>query len=164
MSDSPATILAAYLVSSGYGYEPGLTSTTTPDPLGNGDWPLFIGMSPDGDGIPDNMITVFDFKGTIEHREVSTGDTIEHPAVQIRLRAIDYPTGYTKIAELAALLDGISRNIVQLDASTYRIESASRGQIVPLGTDPEAGRMIRTSGDRRRHQFTLNALLTLSEL
>lgn len=162
--DSPAEILAKYLVAAGIGYEPGLTSTTTADPSANANWPIYISFAGDGDDMPDPMIVIYDYKGLIEGRLMLNGETIEHYGIHIRLRSLEYSEGFAKSLQIANLLDGIARPTVQLGSTIYRIDAVSRSSIIPLGTDPEAGRMIRTSGDRRRTQFAINAHLSLTKM
>lgn len=162
--DSPAEILAAYFTRQNVGYEPGLTSTTTSDPSENANWPIYISYLGDDDTLPDFAIVVYDYKGFIEGRLLTTGETIEHYGIQIRMRSLEYSDGYSKALQIANLLDAINRPSVQLGSNTYRIDAASRSSIIPLGTDPEANRMIRTSGDRRRHYFSINVHLSLTKM
>lgn len=119
----------------------------------SGTWPVFISFMPDE---PDEAIGVFDVVGRMDGRIQSTGEQIDHPGIQIRVRGKDYASTWTKANAIALAMDEQKRTEVEVESGVfYLLHNFSRlGSIVPLGIDELGG--------RRRHSFTVNAVLTLS--
>ena len=116
-------------------------------------WPAYIGRMPDGKQTATNLIVVYDTEPRQDGRLMRTGERIEHPGLQFRVRAVDYLTGHKKLAIIAAALDVIKRQTVTVDGTAYLIHAIKRiGGIIQLGTD-EVG----------REGFTFNATATISE-
>lgn len=117
-------------------------------------WTSFVSFLPDA---PDKALCVYDTTGMDNGRIMNTGERIQHPGIQIFLRCLDYTEGYEKASSLALLLDGVRNNSVAVSTDeTYSLHNVSRsGTINTLG--------IELVNDRRRHQFTINAVLTLTE-
>lgn len=114
-------------------------------------WPGYISFLPDEE---DTAICVYDTRGTDDGR-LMTGEQIEHPGVQIRIRTQDYNTGWRKAFDIIEQLDGVNRLTVALSSEeAYLLSNVSRtGGIMPMGIDPE--------DVRRRHNFSINAILTV---
>jgi len=119
------------------------------------EWPAFISFMPEE--LPDQAICVYDTAGTSDGRIMSTGEKIEHPGIQIRVRGIDYPVVWAKANEIALALD--AQNNVEVETESglvFLVQNISRtGAIVPLG--------LETNGPRRRHNFTINAITTYAQ-
>jgi hypothetical protein len=88
MQHSPAEIGRQLLVNLGVGQDPdGGTSPT---------WPVFTGQEPDGIGVPDECITVYDTTWRTDGRHMGNGQTYWHYGIQIRLRSLGQADGWLK--------------------------------------------------------------------
>jgi hypothetical protein len=147
MSHSPAQILNRYLIAAG-----ALKLPT--DPLAATDWPGQYGALPDA---PDNAIAIYNTGGTHDGRIMRGGRVIEHPGVNIRVRAGGAgadATAYAKARSIANLLDAIQNAPVAIDGVNYTINAVSRPTpIIAMGQE-EGGRRI---------SYSINALLTVTE-
>ena len=143
LTHSPADVLRDLLI--------GLAVGTAPSAAGN--WPIFVAGEPD---TPDNCITVYDTAGTLEGRSMIDGEKQEHHGIQIRVRANDYPTGYTKARTVATTLDtSVYQNSASIGASVYVVQSVSRTtDVIPLGKENPLS---------KRDLFTINALVSLTQ-
>jgi hypothetical protein len=76
---------------------------------------LFLGREP---ATPDNCVTVFDIPGDAPQITLQGKSGIEYynPSVQVRVRDIDYMTGWELLFDIQAFLHGING---QTEASTY---------------------------------------------
>ena len=140
LNHSPADIVRHLLKNEGYG--------TLPEE--REDWPLNISMEPDK---PDNCITLYDTQGrdfgfTAPDRERQVME-----GIQIKVRAIDHPTGFTKANALAIAIDRISEEVLMIDATQYIIHRIRRtSDVLVLGQEkPQSN----------RHLFTINAVVSL---
>lgn len=126
-------------------------------------WPAYIANEPEQ---PDNVITVSDTSGIITGRTSIDGEVQEHYGIMIRVRSVDYPTGYTKINAIKKALDELN-NLAQavatgdhlyeltIGSSNYLIHCASRRSgVLHLG-------QIQDSS--KRHLFTINYVVTITE-
>lgn len=114
-------------------------------------WPVFSAFLPED---PDNAICVYDTPGVLDGRLMRTGEQIEHPGVQVRVRGLGYRETFQKAANIALALDAqMPVEITFTDPATVvTIKNISRsGAVMPLGME---------EGTRRRYNFTINALLT----
>lgn len=119
------------------------------------DWEAFYGSLPDGSRDSDNAICFYDRPGLTQGRILATGETIERPALQVRVRATDYLTGYTKMRAIVEAIDAIARASVTVGGNNYIITSASRNMPIPLGPEGE---------NRRRQAFVCNLLVKVKQL
>jgi hypothetical protein len=124
----------------------------------DGDWKMFVGFLPDlsPTQASDNAIAVYDTAGKFDGRLMYSGHQVEHPGVQIRVVGPVYPDTWEKVNAIALALDGVGKVSVAVSSEeAYVVANVSRsGSIIPMGMEEE--------GDRRRHNFTINAMLTLS--
>lgn len=141
---SPAEIIRQFLMDNDLGTDPDLGEA----------WPIFVSFLP---ASPDNAICIYDTMGQQDGR-IMTGEQIIHPGIQIFIRGPDYPTTWGKVGALATALDMQRRSVVTVDAEhSYCLQNVSRtGDILSLG--------LEQSGDRRRHQMVINALVTFAQL
>ena len=143
--NSPAEILRQAIIDGGVGSSP---SKTCGNP-----WPVYVGHLPDE---PDNAVCIFDTVGISDGRLMGTGEYIDHPGYQIRVRGSDYQTGYARIKEIKQFLSSLKRTETTISDVTYRIDCATRqGTILSLGQEV---------GPKRRSEFTTNGTITFSEL
>lgn len=141
---SPAVLLRDSLVTAGVGTLPSAA----------GVWPVFVSMLPQDANEKTDAICVYDTAGERDGRYQTTGETITHPGVQVRVRAGSYPTGWAKAMAIVAHLDQITRETVQ----GYTLHAATRaGSPLSLGMEPDGG-----SGNQRWYAFTVNATLTVT--
>ncbi len=136
----PADIIAAYLATQGAGTMPPYSD---PAQALQG-WPIYIRQMPDGAGVPDNAIAVYDTLGVKDGRQLRGGYTFTHEGIQIKVRGIDiYPHAVTqdKIRGIAAILDALLQAPITVDGDDYQIVAFSRGPPLTLGQDVNANRM-----------------------
>ncbi len=143
---SVISILRAYIIST-------LSLMTLPSDRGS--WPLYVANMPDGNDIETNCGCVYDTPGVLDGK-LSSGEVIQHPGIQLRIRSNDYETGYAKTEAIALALDDVSWDTITVSGTTYLLQSVSRtSPVVPLGSE---------RGTKRRFLFTANFLITLKKL
>ena len=141
---SPAVLLRDSLVTAGEGTLP---STA-------GAWPVFVSILPQDDNEKTDALCIYDTTGERDGRYQTTGETITHPGVQVRIRAASYPTGWAKAMAIVAHLDQILRETVQ----GYTLHAVTRaGPPLSLGIEPDGG-----SENQRWYAFSANATLTVT--
>ena len=143
LTHSPADVLRRVLIALAQGT----------DPSDNGAWPIYASREPN---LPDNAITVYDTQGRDDGRRQTDGERMEHFGFQVRTRAIDFPTGYTKARAVAVVMDkNIYDEAVTLDSTNYLLHSVSRTtDVLYIGDDPAS----------RRALFTVNGVLTVKQV
>jgi hypothetical protein len=73
---------------------------------------------------------LFDTTGTPDGRSQIDGEVLQHPGIQLRVRASGHQTGWSKINSLTVALDAINNYRVTIDSSTYTIQVISRRSTV----------------------------------
>ncbi len=126
----------------------GLVADPDVSPLGS--WP---GYTADEPSSPDNVVTVYGTTGRDFGRIMIDGERPEHEGFQVRVRAVDHPTGFRKARALAVALDTlVYRQQVSggtLSPNVYCVHSISRtSNVIPLGKETPKS---------RRKLFTINA-------
>lgn len=129
------------------------------DPLADGgpeEWSVFTAKEPEGEDIPDNIITFYDTAGIVDSKN-EDGDVTEYYGFQARVRADAFSQvqGKTRMILVRNRLDKIKRYKIQIDGIWYIIHTVKRGSIIPLGQEEEA---------KSRWGWTLNGTITLSRL
>lgn len=139
MNNSPADIIRQFLVDEGWAAD-------------DGEWTAFTGFMP---GEPDAAICVYDTAGKLDGRIMKTGEKIQHPGIQIQLRHPEFTLGFQRANSVAQSLDAQRKTVVALDTeNAYIIHNVSRtSNVLHMGLEME--------GDRRRHLFTINAVVTI---
>jgi len=118
-------------------------------------WPLYVSSMPDGDGVKTNCGAVYDTAGILDGK-LSSGEVVQHPGIQLRIRSSDYEVGYAKIEELALALDNVNQDTIVVKGNTYLLQNISRTtSVVPLGSE---------RGYKRRFVFTVNFLITIRKI
>jgi hypothetical protein len=119
-----------------------------------GDWTTYVSFLPES---PDNAVCVYDTAGKLDGRVMSTGEQQTHPGIQIRVRGLSYPAVWAKSNAIATGLDSLGRVLIAMSSSeAHTLLNVSRtGDIIPVGMEEEGG--------RRRHHFTINAVVTLQK-
>lgn len=138
---APADIIRQLLIDLGLG-------------AATGDWTIYVSFFPD---TPDKAICIYDTAGIFDGRLMENGFRIEHPGIQIQVRAQIYPDLWDKANTIATTLDAqMGTEVIMESAEAYTIHNISRtGAILPIGIEEE--------GDRRRHYVSINAVITLTE-
>lgn len=117
-------------------------------------WAPFVAFLPDD---PDTALVVYDTAGTQNGRLMRTGEKIEHPGIQIRFRSSNYPAAWEKAKAVADALDAlpVGTAVTMVPTSEkWILQNVSRtGAILTAG--------IEEVGDRKRHNLTINAILTM---
>lgn len=120
------------------------------------EWSTFVSFLPD---TPDTAIVVYDTAGVQQGRIMRTGEKVEKPGIQIRFRSSDYPKAWGKARAVADALDVAGGSTVVLTGpnETVFIQNISRtSNILTTGIEEE--------GDRKRHNLTLNAIITMRKV
>lgn len=143
LAESPASVLATYIISLG--------EMTTPSD--DSSWPLYISHLPETD-INDDAGAVYDTTPLKDGRLMS-GPIVQHYGVQITIRSQSYNDGWDKINDISSQLDNVVQETVTRDSTDYLIENISRGGINPLGIE---------NGTTRRYLFTENYILTMRQI
>ena len=143
LTHSPADIIRQLLTDLGQGTLPSATT----------DWPIYFSQEPNS---PDEVITIYDTTGIKNGRTMVDGEVHEHHGFQVRIRAGQYATGFTKARAIAIAMDESVRNTtVTLDASTYKVYSITRvSGPLSIGTD------VPTS---KNDLFTTNAVAAIRQ-
>lgn len=145
LEESPASVLASYIVGTG--------KMSVPS---SGDaWPLYISSLPDGDNVKDNAGAIYDTTPLKDGR-LMDGPIIQHYGVQLTVRSADYDDGWDKISDIAAMMDGVVNEMVTRTSVDYLLQNVTRAGINALG--------LESGTTKRRYIFTVNFLLTLSEV
>jgi len=145
-SDSPAAILATYLMQQLIMTSPSASST----------WPLYIASLPDGANVQDNAGAIYNTTPVKDSRQMSDGFVLKHYGIQIKIRAKDDETGWDKCNDILSLFDAVHNVDVTKGDVLHRLQNISQTSgIVSLGTE---------IGTKRRLLFTMNFLVTLKEV
>lgn len=145
------------------------------DPASSLPWPIFESSEPD---VPDEVITILGESGKTYGRNQLTGETIEKPGVQFRIRSSNSNVAAVKANEIAATIDQMVLNtlVTVLDpisglSYVYVVEDINRshgiqrmsGNVVPLGKSSPATPGV-TAPSSVRSAFTINALVSVRNL
>ena len=145
MDNSPAYIMAQYLIGEAY----------LSDPSSSGDWKVFVGNLPDGDDVDHDAVGCMDTTPIKDGRVMETGETLFHFGCQLIIRSSDYNEGFAKADELKLFLETIQRDTETISGTVYRLDNITIASgVIALGQD----------GPKRRELFSLNFLVTLKEL
>jgi hypothetical protein len=86
---------------------------------------------------PVQCVGFYDWAGgKMEGRIMSTGEQVEKPGLQIRVRAATYPVGWAKANDIAQFCQGIRRVLHACEGHMYMLHNVSRkSPILRLGQD-----------------------------
>jgi hypothetical protein len=117
-----------------------------------GSFPCFVAYMPDE---PDNLMVVYDTTGELDGRIMSTGEVVEHPGIQVAVRAKDYPTGYDKSLQICKAFEEVKNFPVAISSTEAYVVSniTRRSGIISLGIDE--------NDRKRRHYFSINFIMTI---
>lgn len=117
-------------------------------------WESFVGFFPD---TPDEAVCVYDTAGALDGRIMESGEVIEHPGIQIRVRGKSYTAVWSKITAITRGLDAVQKvSVVFSEEEVYTVHNVSRsGAMIPMGIDE--------IGNRRLHNFAANMTITISQ-
>lgn len=144
--DSPAKILAAFLIGNAVFGDPEDSAPT---------WPLFIGYLPDAAEVPDSAAAIYDTQGLANSREI--GPPFEHAVfygIQVKVRAQEADDAWAQIAAVVALLGQVSGQTATVGATDYELQCVDQVSS-PLFMGIE-------SGTKRRCAYVVNFLCTIN--
>lgn len=144
LTHDPADIIRYLLISKSLGTLP----------TARGDWPVFTAIE---ENAPDNAITTYNTTGKVQGRIQKTGEYVEKPGIQIRVRASTHQLGYAKGKTIESTLDtDVYQDQVTIGGSVYEVHAVSRSSnLIFAGRD---------SSSSKRFIFTLNLTATLRQL
>jgi len=144
-SDSPASILAQYLID---------ILDAFSDPTDEESWPIYIAFMPDEGDIEFDCAAVYDTTPVVDSKNMR-GTYIVNNGIQLRVRSSSYETAYVKISSVVAALALVhGEEIVMSGGSTYEIVNISvASNAVFIGND-----------EKNRNHFTANLLLKIKEV
>lgn len=139
--NTPANIIHTLLIERGH-----ITNT--------GKWKGYVAFLPDD---PHESVCLYDTPGRPDGRLHRGGTQIIHPGIQIEVRGRTYLEGWQKTQAIALFLDTVNKISVAMESDvSYVLHNISRtGDIFPLGVEGD--------GDRKRHRFVINAVVTVTE-
>jgi hypothetical protein len=146
-SVSPAEIVQTFLISEG--------DVSDPDGSSGGDWPAYINFLPDGVGVPDNAVAVYDNVGQRDGRLHALNTVIDHPGFQVVVRATTAIQAHAKMKNITIALRDAVREVVVIAGNAYTMHSVQ--QLAPalsLRLEP---------GTKRRFQVANAFHVTLTE-
>ena len=116
------------------------------------DWRCFVNFLPDDKTVKTRAVCLTDTPPFPDGRLMGTGEVIEHPGVQILVRAEDYGNCYRKLHEIATWLSTVKMlPVVIPNDGTYTLVSITRtSSFGNMGYD-----------DVRRYHMSLNVTLTV---
>lgn len=137
-----ANIIRAMLIIEGKAFEAGK----------NIDWSIFVSSEPDE---PDNCLTIYNNRGTLQGRIHETGETVQHYGFQTKIRGKTDAVASAKGRQLMGVYDGILRYLITVDGQALRIQSITiRSPLLPMGQESK----------NRRQLYVFNAIATIDEV
>lgn len=115
-------------------------------------WEIFVGHEP---AEPEKIITIYDTSPIKDGRTMRDGVTHQHYGLQVKVRALHYPIGYAKVAEIVNALDKVLWVRVPTNYGEFVFRSFTRASgPVCLGPDETNNRFL----------FTLNVLADIHKM
>ena len=137
----PSKVMQLFLIDQGYGNLPPNTV-----------WPIYFGFMPGVPQAPADAIAVYDTVGLKDGRLINTGEVIEYPGIQIRVRATAYENGFDRIQRITNKLDTVLKHLIIIGNDAYTIHNITRlGPPISLGQEEGSTRVL----------FVVNTRMTL---
>ena len=144
---SPALILSEYIIN---------TLGLMTNPTASGLWPLYTSYLPDSDDVESNAGAIIGKEGFLDGRLMKTGEVINHPGLQLKIRSLTNEIGYVKIESIGLGLDQVAGNNIIIDGSTFEILNIKKvTDIISLGLE---------EGTNRKYISTIDFLMTLKKI
>lgn len=151
LTQTPAQILDVIL------REDGVVS----DPALGGDWPARVSNMPDGVGIPNDVVALYDTPGINDGRDMRTGEVFVHHGVEIMVRSLVYLDGWRKIWAAAWAFEKVAMRSVTVGGGVFLVWNITRTtEPASLGTE-EGDETEKRPGIRRRELFSANFIVTV---
>jgi Bacteriophage minor capsid protein len=147
ISDPVSMVVRQLIINKGLGVD---QTTDTTD-----DWPVYNNYMPDAPGIKDNLITLTDTSGIKDGRIMRSGQTVIHPGIQVKIRAVDFNPGWVLMDAIGTMFDTIANVAVTVNVHNYVIAAISRNGIFSLGRESEG---------KERSFIGMNILVTLNQV
>ena len=145
MSQSNAYILSEHAINMGW-----LTR-----PSEKGEWPVYVGLLPDGTGDPDDAVAYYDTAGILHGKSLKDGEVFKHSGLMVHVRSPDYLNAYDKADDLSNKLSALARVKAEIQGEMFLIQS------VTLTSDIA---FMGISEVRNRRKFSFNAIVSLSRI
>jgi len=128
--DAPATVLAYHLVAAGVGT----------GPAGALPWAVYWNKDPQA---PDQVLVVKDTGADQDGRDHRTGDYVQHPTVQVTVRAKTQDVAKAKARAVVEVLKGLRNTVVTVGPHTYRVAGfhLTTG-VTPIGVEEQGTREL----------------------
>lgn len=140
LADSPADVLAAYLLAAGI----------TTDRVAAEDWSTYVSHMPE---TPDNAVALYD-TSPLKDGRMRDDTVVHHFSVQVLVRSRVRSTGWSKMQVIAGSMDTIDRNVVTCNGTDYQIQAVTRASgPTDLGEEEESS--------KKRRLFTLNVVFPM---
>lgn len=140
MIHMPSDIMAEYLMRLG----------VLSRPVQQAPWPCSISSMPQE---PNEAACLYDTVPLLDGRLMKTGEVVEHPGIQLKVRDSTAKTGYAKAAELRDVFDSTINYAFTFEGNDYTIQNISRSSgVLSLGQE---------QGQKKRFLFTVNAFVTI---
>lgn len=147
--NSPASMLQQILI--------GLPLPEVTDPEVSGeiqDWACFYSSMPDGKGIPDDCVALYDTTGVI--RDALIEGYVQEFGLQMRVRARGYDDGWQKTDAICEQIQSLFHHIISAGGDQYKFQRVSQtSSIAALGPERD--------DPKRREIFTVNFLAFISK-
>lgn len=120
-------------------------------------WQGFYNHLPPENGtiVHIDAVVVSDEAGIQEGRYHRTGEVVEFPGFQVRVRSKLEDDGWLKARAISSVMDAALREEVTVSGTNYLIQAINRStQVIPLGRDPET----------QRFNHTVNGMITVNQL
>jgi uncharacterized protein YggL (DUF469 family) len=108
--------------------------------------------------MPDNLVTVVDVEGVSDGREMIQGSLQDQLGFQVRIRATDQQTAWTKANSIRTFMSEVvnQNKLVLKDGKTFIIWTLSRiGRVIDL---------TRDMANTERRRMTINATVSMKEI
>ncbi len=119
-------------------------------------WSPFVSQLPDD---PDTALALYDTAPVLQGRIMRTGEQIEKYGVQLRFRSSIYNVVFSKAEAVRDFMDAVMPVVVVAitPEDQWTIQNISRTSgILTTG--------IEVDGDRKRHNLTINVILTAGRI
>ena len=128
------------------------TANLFTNPADDDDWPLFVGMMPDGNDVANECGAVYNTAGFVEGKNMRS-EIDQHFGIQMRVRSFSESDGYDEIVAVEKdFKDVHNQEVTFTSGETWNINNFYQtSPIISLGVD-----------DRRRFNFTLNYALSMT--
>lgn len=137
---SPANIIRQFLIEEGIGQS-----------HSKKDWVVYTASEPDD---PDNAITIYNTRGTLDGRIHETGEVVQHYGFQTKIRGKDDETASAKGREIYTAYNQLLRRLITVNSVAIRLQAITlKSPLMPMGQQVKGRRIL----------YVVNAIVTIDE-